>query len=329
MRRSTKFIRLTCAGMLAATATACSGAVDQAAGSADAATTSPAAAKTTAAPSAAPATGPASWKVPMTAKSLAASDYDAIMKSAGFKKFGKVWAADAESAKDGCSAVIDDALFDNRPSIRDLNGDGNPEVVVTDFGTACYGNTGQGFAIVSWTGSGWRKLISSSGIPMFIARKGSPWPDVEIGGPGFCFPRARWSGKDYSGNGGWFYDGKPCKSPEERDREEQAAMAPPVAPPPAGQPKMVAGIPVPLGFYVIGTKCAGATVNDGIVITANGWQDIDGDYAIKPVKNLGGGKYKLGDAVEVAQVTGPRSFVAEPGKEYQRVFTWCSASAPR
>ena len=204
MRRSTKFIRLTCAGMLAATATACSGAVDQAAGSADAATTSPAAAKTTAAPSAAPATGPASWKVPMTAKSLAASDYDAIMKSAGFKKFGKVWAADAESAKDGCSAVIDDALFDNRPSIRDLNGDGNPEVVVTDFGTACYGNTGQGFAIVSWTGSGWRKLISSSGIPMFIARKGSPWPDVEIGGPGFCFPRARWSGKDYSGNGGWF-----------------------------------------------------------------------------------------------------------------------------
>ncbi len=329
MRRSTNFIRLTCACSLAAAVAACSGGGEEAAGSAGAATTGTDTAAAAAASSEAPATGPASWKVPMTANSLAASDYDAIMKAAGFKKFGKVWAADADSAKNGCSADIDDALFDNRPSIRDLNGDGNPEVVVTDTGTYCYGNTGQGFAIIGWTGTGWKQLISTSGIPMFIARKGSPWPDVEIGGPGFCFPRARWSGKDYSGNGGWFYDGKPCKSPEERDREEQAAMAPPVAPPPAGQPKMVPGLPIPLGFYVLGTACTGASANDGILVTPTLWQDADGDYAIKPVKNLGGGRYKLGDATDVVQVTGPRSFIAEPGQEYQRVFTWCSATAPR
>lgn len=329
MQISTKMIQPALAGALAMLIASCSGSDEQAAGSADAATTASAPTAPAAASPAEPATGPASWTLPMTAKSLAASDYDAIMKTAGFKKFGKVWAADADSAKNGCGAGIDDALFDNRPSIRDLNGDGNPEVVVTDTGTYCYGNTGQGFAIVSWTGTGWRNLITSSGIPMFIPRKGSPWPDVEIGGPGFCFPRARWNGKDYSANGGWFYDGKPCKSPEERDREEQAAMTAPVAPPPAGPPKMVAGLPIPLGFYVIGAKCAGATANDGILVTPTLWQDADGDYAIKPVKNLGGGRYKLGEAADVVQITGPRGFIAEPGQEYQRVFTWCSAAAPR
>lgn len=328
MRFSTHFSGLVLSGMLAAALAACSGSGDQTANATEAAATDSAPAAAAPAVYAAPVTGPESWKLPMTAKGLAASDHDAIMKAAGFRKFGKVWAEDAERAKDGCAADIDEGLFDNKPPIRDLNGDGHPEIIVTDFGTACYGNTGQGFAIVSWTGNNWKQLIKSSGIPMFIPRKGSPWPDVEIGGPGFCFYRARWSGKDYSADGGWFYDGKPCKSPEERDREEQAATAPAPAAP-GGQPKMVAGLPVPLGFYVIGAKCAGATANDGIVITQAYWQDVDGDYAIKPVKSLGGGRYKLGDAADVVQVTGPRSFVAEPGKEYQRAFTWCSATAPR
>jgi hypothetical protein len=328
MRFSTQFSRLAMSGTLAAALAACSGGDDQTANSAEGATTGSAPTATAPAAEAAPPTGPEGWKLPMTAKALAPGDHDAIMKAAGFRKFGKIWAEEADSAKQGCSAGIDDALFDNKPSIRDLNGDGKPEVVVTDAGTYCYGNTGQGFAIVSWTGSGWKQLIKSSGIPMFIARKGSPWPDVEIGGPGFCFYRARWSGRDYSADGGWFYDGKPCKSPEQRDREEQAAMASPVPAAPAGQPKMVAGLPIPLGFYVLGTRCAGALANDGILVTPTLWQDADGDYAIKPVKSLGGGKYRLGEAADVVQITGPRSFIAEPGEEYQRVFTWCSATAP-
>jgi hypothetical protein len=327
MRFSTQFSRLILGGLLAAALAACSGPSDQGATSADAATTDalPGAPATAAAK---PASGPAGWTLPMRASSLSPNDYDTIMKTAGFKKFGKVWAADADSAKEGCSAGIDDSQFASEPSIRDLNGDGNPEVVVSDSGLYCYGNTERGFAIVSWTGSNWKPLLNSAGIPMFVPRKGSPWPDIEIGGPGFCFHRVRWSGKGYSGDGGWFYDGKPCKSPEERDREEQAAMAPPTPATPAGQPRMVAGLPIPLGFYILGTKCAGALANDGILVTPTLWQDADGDYAIKPVKNLGGGKYRLGDAADVVQVTGPRSFIAEPGEEYQRVFTWCSATAP-
>lgn len=315
-----KLTRLLVGAAVASALAACSGSDDQNTGPAKAESATPAALPTA---TAAPATGPASWKLPMTAKNLAPTDYDAIMKAAKFRKFGKVWAADADSAKEGCSAGIDDTLFDGKPSIRDLDGDGNPEVVVTDGGSYCYGNTGQGFAIVTWTGIGWRSLIQSSGIPMFMARKASAWPDVEIGGPGFCFPRARWTGKDYSGDGGWFYEGKPCKNPM---AEEEAPA--PVAAAPAGQPKMIAGLPVPLGFYVIGNSCAGAKWTDGIEITPDTWKDVDGDYDIKPVKNLGGGKYRLGEAVEVAQVTGPRSFVAEPGKEFQRAFTWCSATAP-
>jgi len=83
--------------------------------------------------------------------------------------------------------------------IRDLNGDGRPDAVVTDVGTECFGNTGQGFVLVTKDASGaWRKFYASQGIPDFQATRGAGgWPDVEVGGPGFCHPVARWNGKDY------------------------------------------------------------------------------------------------------------------------------------
>ena len=108
MRIAAKSIRLGLAGIVAAGLAACSGPGDQAASSADAATTGGA---PVAAVAAKPASGPASWTLPMTAKSLTASDHDAIMKAAGFSKFGKVWAADADSAKHG-------ALSATSPSAR-------------------------------------------------------------------------------------------------------------------------------------------------------------------------------------------------------------------
>lgn len=84
---------------------------------------------------------------------------------------------------------------------RDLNGDGRPDLVITDEGAYCYGNTGQGFIVMTRNAAGqWTKLYNSPGIPTFLATKVKTpggWPDVEIGGPGFCFPVMRWSGKDY------------------------------------------------------------------------------------------------------------------------------------
>jgi hypothetical protein len=84
--------------------------------------------------------------------------------------------------------------------VRDLNGDGRADALVSDFGTECYGSTEQGFVIVTKDASGtWRKLYNSPGVPTFQASRGAGgWPDIENGGPGFCFPIQRWNGSDYA-----------------------------------------------------------------------------------------------------------------------------------
>jgi hypothetical protein len=84
--------------------------------------------------------------------------------------------------------------------IRDLNGDGRPDAVIQDFGTECYGMTEQGFSIVTKDANGaWRRLYNSQGIPDFLTTRGAGgWPDIVVGGPGFCFPVTRWNGQDYA-----------------------------------------------------------------------------------------------------------------------------------
>jgi hypothetical protein len=48
-------------------------------------------------------------------------------------------------------------------------------------------------------------------MPEFLATKGiSGWPDIVLGGPGFCFAVMRWNGKIYALNR-FEYDGKRCK----------------------------------------------------------------------------------------------------------------------
>lgn len=84
--------------------------------------------------------------------------------------------------------------------IRDLNGDGRPDAVITNSGLECFGNTGQGFVLVTKdAGGAWKKLYESQGIPDFQATRGvGGWPDIVNGGPGFCFPVKRWNGQDYA-----------------------------------------------------------------------------------------------------------------------------------
>lgn len=83
--------------------------------------------------------------------------------------------------------------------VRDLNGDGRRDAVITDYGTQCFGMTGQGYVIVTQdAGGAWRKLFQNQGIPTFQAARGAGgWPDIENGGPGFCHPILRWNGSDY------------------------------------------------------------------------------------------------------------------------------------
>jgi hypothetical protein len=84
--------------------------------------------------------------------------------------------------------------------VRDLNGDGRPDAVITDSGTECFGNTGTGYTLVTKDASGaWRKLFENQGVPDFQTTRGvGGWPDIVNGGPGFCFPVLRWNGSDYA-----------------------------------------------------------------------------------------------------------------------------------
>jgi hypothetical protein len=83
--------------------------------------------------------------------------------------------------------------------VRDLNGDGRPDALISDYGTACYGGTEQGFFIVTRGADGaWRLLHQNQGVPEFLPTRGAGgWPDMVNGGPGFCHPVMRWNGKDY------------------------------------------------------------------------------------------------------------------------------------
>ncbi len=98
---------------------------------------------------------------------------------------------------------------------RDLNQDGVNDLIITDAGTACYGNTGQGFKIVVKGASGkWQQFYGSPGIPTFLkttVKTPGGWPDMEVGGPGFCFPVYRWNGKDYAFLRNHEYDKGACK----------------------------------------------------------------------------------------------------------------------
>ncbi|MBO9603225.1 MAG: hypothetical protein J7496_12045 [Novosphingobium sp.] len=131
-------------------------------------------------------------------------DDAAAFRAAGFKLVAGEWHACDETGDPGyVPGQIDE--------LADLNGDGAPEAVITESSGACYGATGSAYAIVSSNKAGkWRLIDSGVGIPLFLKTRGAGnWPDLEIGGPGFCFPVLRWNGTAYVPNRKE-YEGKPC-----------------------------------------------------------------------------------------------------------------------
>ena len=141
---------------------------------------------------------------PAAPEKLSPTDEAAAFRAAGFKLKGKQW-----------RACIDDPAPDTRGEIgevRDLNGDSRPEALITEGGSFCYGNQVGGYWVVSQQANGhWKLITSGTGIPDFLATKGvDGWPDIEIGGPGFCFPVVRWNGRAYVLHRHQ-YEGKPCR----------------------------------------------------------------------------------------------------------------------
>jgi hypothetical protein len=120
---------------------------------------------------------------------LTPAQRNTIFKSAGAEKRGAKWLMCTDEPNPEGAAV---------ESISDLNGDGRAEALVTEGGTFCYGNTGTAFVLLSQQADGsWKRMAGETGIATFLTTKALGWPDLEVGGPGFCFPVSRWSGKEY------------------------------------------------------------------------------------------------------------------------------------
>jgi len=139
------------------------------------------------APARAQAGAPSAGSAP-AANNMTVAERAAIFRAAGLKQKGADWV--------GCDGNTKASI--EKDDVRDINGDGNLDAVITERGTYCYGHTGQGFHLLTKTpGGGWKVLFQSPGIPDFLKTGANGWPDVRIGGPGFCFPVMRWDGKTY------------------------------------------------------------------------------------------------------------------------------------
>ena len=138
-----------------------------------------------------------------TLPTVSAADRAAIFKAAGAVQRGDKWIICSDDPQ-AAGASIDE--------VRDLNGDGRPEAITSEGGSFCYGFTGTGFQLLSQQADGsWKRITSDIGIPEPLKTKGKDgWPDLSIGGPGFCFPVQRWNGKEYALNR-FEYEGKVCK----------------------------------------------------------------------------------------------------------------------
>lgn len=148
------------------------------------------------------------WGAPSLAApplKLSHADEAAAFKAAGFKLVGGQWQACGDPGTDSYHAGAID-------TVQDANGDGRAEVVITEGSTFCYGAVETGFVLLSKrTGGDWKNIMSSPGVLTFLPTKGvGNWRDIEIGGPGFCFPVYRWNGREYALLRHQ-YDGKPCR----------------------------------------------------------------------------------------------------------------------
>ena len=81
---------------------------------------------------------------------LSPAERIAIFKAAGAVQRGGKWLMCAEQPNPG-GATID--------TIRDLNGDGRPEVVISEGGSFCYGAAEMGYALLSKQANGGWKVI--------------------------------------------------------------------------------------------------------------------------------------------------------------------------
>lgn len=135
---------------------------------------------------------------------LSPADTASAFRAAGFVRKAGQW----QSCGDPGTPAYTPGTIEE---VRDLNADGQPEAIIVEASSFCFGNTGQSYTIVSKRVGGWIKITEGTGIVEVLKTKGvANWPDLSIGGPGFCFPVERWNGKAYALHR-FQYEGRPCK----------------------------------------------------------------------------------------------------------------------
>jgi hypothetical protein len=117
---------------------------------------------------------------------LPAAEMKVIYKAAGLtERNGEIL--------DACNQAVQP-----KTEVVDLNGDGGPEIFVT-VASRCYGNTGTNLSLlIKNRQSEWKDNFGFPGIHKVLNTKNKGYPDIEIGGPGLCFPIYRWNGNEYA-----------------------------------------------------------------------------------------------------------------------------------
>jgi uncharacterized low-complexity protein len=106
---------------------------------------------------------------------------------------GKLKATKGKYFEKSCNEQLD---YD--AEVVDLNGDGQPEVFTNIYGTCMGGMAGVDMNLYIKNKKGqWIAQFGFPGTYKVLKTKSKGYPDIEIGGPGFCFPVWRWNGHHY------------------------------------------------------------------------------------------------------------------------------------
>jgi hypothetical protein len=124
--------------------------------------------------------------------------------------FAGVW---SQSEIDAAVATIEVSYFRScadgfggeflqRVDQRDLNGDGVNELIVhtaTDGASGCIGRVGPQIDLLIADGrGGWQRNLGFDTHSLnYLNREPGDWPDIELTGPGFCFPIWRYHDGEY------------------------------------------------------------------------------------------------------------------------------------
>jgi hypothetical protein len=90
------------------------------------------------------------------------------------------------------------ASVEYEAEVKDLNGDGQPEVFTKRFG-GMFGMAGVELQLYVKSKNGqWMPQFGFPGDYKLLSAKSRGYPDIEIQGPGTCFPVWRWNGSAYA-----------------------------------------------------------------------------------------------------------------------------------